>query len=647
MDLRSARATRPRAGDALESELYSSSGLRWRIDRRPALVFADRGRLLKGPERVQRVASRHLPPPPSRRPGAREPTQAPPAYAFGPFSLDPGERLLRREGRAIPLTPKAIHVLLVLVENAGRPLDKEELLQAVWPDSVVEENTLARNISTLRRALGEKLGRHAYVVTIPGRGYRFVAPVSRALDSLAVLPFADAGSDPETESLGDGITESLIDSLSRLPKLRVVPRTTVFRCKDRRADPLALGRELDVQALVTGHVAMQGESIVVKAELVEVASERQLWGDRYRRKLSDIFAVQEEIAREISSTLHVRLSVDPPAPLMRRHTESSAAYQSYLLGRFHLGKRTLEAMTRARLYFEEAVERDPGYAKAHSGLADACALLASGADGERPPELVGKARAAARRSIELNPRLAEAHTSLAFILYHHDWAWSQAEREFVRALELDPDAATARHWYAMFLATMGRIGDALAEVQCALELDPLSLVINAALGRVLHFARRFEEAVQQYLRTLELDPSFAEAHFDLGMSYEELGLYSEAQRELESAATLSGGNPTQLAELARCHALSGNGSEARRLLERLKGAPAQPARIAFDAAYVHLALGDRTRALECLEEACERRCGALVYIRVDPALDGLRSETRFQALMRRVGLAAPGGDRPS
>jgi serine/threonine-protein kinase len=585
------------------------------------------------------VASKQLPSPSASGLGARRPTQAPPAYAFGPFRLDSGERLLRREGHAVRLTPKAIQVLLVLVENAGRPLDKDELLRAVWPDSVVEENTLARNISTLRRALGEKPGRPAYVVTIPGRGYRFAAPVSRALDSLAVLPFADTGTDAETESLGDGITESLIASLSRVPQLRVVPRTTVFRYKDRRADPLALGRELDVRALVTGQVTMQGESLVVKAELLEVASERQLWGDRYRRKLSDIFAVQEEIAREIAGTLHVRLGIDPPAPLTRRHTESSEAYQSYLLGRFHLGKRTREAMTRASLYFAAAVERDPRYARAHAGLADACALLASGTDGPRALELVDRARSAARRAIELEPTLAEAHTSLAFVLHHHDWAWSDAEREFERALELDPEAATARHWYAMFLATMGRTGEALEQVRSAQALDPLSLVINAALGRVLHFARRFEDAVQQYSRTLELDPSFAEAHFDLGMSYEEMGLYAEARRELEAAVTLSGANPTQLTELARCHALSGNASEACRLLQGLEQAPAQPATLAFDSAYVHLALGDRDRALERLEQACARRCGGLVYIQVDPALDGLRSEARFQELVRRVGLA--------
>lgn len=565
---------------------------------------------------------------------------SPPAYEFGPFRLDPGDRRLRRGGRAVPLTPKAVQILFALVEAAGRTLGKRELLGAVWPNAVVEENTLARNISTLRRALGEQAGDHEYVATIPGQGYRFVAPVRRRLDSIAVLPFSHVGPEPDpgTEALGDGIAECLIDSLSRLRDVRVLPRTSVFRYKGRDVDPLALGRELDVRALLTGQVAVMGESLIIKVELVDVASERQVWGDRYRRRLTDIFSLQEVLAREICERLHVRLGIDATEPLTRRHTGSSEAYQRYLLGRFHLGKRTRGAIASAISHFERAVDQDPGYALAFAGLADACALSASGADVERAPALVARARAAARKSIDLDETLAEGHASLAFVLFRHDWAWSDAESEFGRALELEPAAATAHHGYAMFLATMGRIDEAVAQIRRALEIDPLSLVVNAAFGRISHFGRRYDDAVEQYRRTLELDSNFAEAHFDLAMSFEEQGRYPEARRELEATIALSGADPTHLAELARCHALAGDRAEARRMLDSLWATSPRLATLPLDSAYVHLALGDKARALACLEEAYAGRCGRLVYLKVDPALDGLRSEESFQALLRRVGL---------
>ncbi|MCA1849770.1 MAG: winged helix-turn-helix domain-containing protein, partial [Acidobacteria bacterium] len=437
------------------------------------------------------------------------------SYEFGPFRLDTEERLLLREGRPVPLTPKAYEMLLALVERSGHIVGKEELLKEVWPEQFVEEGNLTQHVFALRRALGESREGPRYIETVPRRGYRFVAELRRppgggaetverrlgarafveepargeAIDSLAVLPLANACADPSWEYLSDGITESLINTLSQVPELRVVPRSTVFRYKGRDVDPQEAGRELGVRAALAGRVCQIGNMLIVQVDLIDVANQAQLWGEHYRREMSDIFDVQEEVAREIFGKLRVRLTSEQRRRLGKRQTESTEAYQAYLKGRYHWNKRTEDGLKKSTQYFQEAVEIDPAYAPAYAGLADSYALPAIAEYGLLPPrEGMPRAKAAASRALEVDETLAEAQTTLAHVRAFYDWDWPGAELEFLRAIELNPDYAFSHHWYALYLTAMGRHAEAIAEEGRAQEIDPLSLIINKNVGTILYYA---------------------------------------------------------------------------------------------------------------------------------------------------------------
>ena len=462
----------------------------------------------------------------------------------------------------------------------------------------------------------------------------------KAIDSLAVLPFANASGSPDLDYLADGIAETLIDSLARLPHLRVAPRTSALRYRRRDLDLQAVARDLDVRAALTGSVSLRGDELVIRTDLVDLARDAQLWGERYTRPGADILAVQEEIAEEISRQLRPHLSLEERKKIQRRHTRSAAAYHAYLRGRHHLAKRTPEGLARALEHFQEAVDKDPGYALAYTGIADAHTLFAAtGHAGLPPREAAVRARAAARRAIELDESLAEAHTSLAFLSFRLDWDFPEAERRFQRALELDPGNATTRHWHAIFFAAMGRIDEALAEIEHARRLDPLSLIIGTAAGRILHYARRYDDAIAQCRKTLEMDPGFAQARFDLAIAYDEVGRHAEAVTELEEAIRLGGRNTLYLAELARAHALGGRREDALRLLGELEALSARAHVSGYDLATVHVALGDREQALSWLARGYESRSTAMPYLKVDPSMDPLRDEPRFQDLLRKLGFS--------
>jgi eukaryotic-like serine/threonine-protein kinase len=460
----------------------------------------------------------------------------------------------------------------------------------------------------------------------------------RAIDSLAVLPFENLTSDPETEYLSDGITETLIHRLAQLPRLRVMARSTMFRYKGQPIDPQAIGRDLDVRAVLTGRVLQRGDALLIATELVDVADGSQLWGEQYNRQHADIFAVQDQIAKEISERLRIRLTGEDRKRLTKRHTEITEAYHLYLKGRYYWNKRTQEDIKKGIEYFNQAIEKDPSYALAHSGLADSYYLLASTAYGAFPSkEAFPRAKQAALKALQIDETLAEAHSSLAGVLTN-EWDWVAAEKEYKRSIQLNPAYATAHHFYAFYLAALGRLERALAEIKHAYKLDPLSLIINRDLGLIFYYARQPDRAIEQYQKTLELDPNFTLAHQALGRAYLVKGMHQEALAEIQEAARLSGESVVMSAALAHAYAATGQAAAARKILadltERSKQSFVSPSSIAV----IYAGLGDTENALRWLEQAFEERSVGLLTLKVHPIFDGLRPDPRFQDLLRRIGL---------
>ena len=459
---------------------------------------------------------------------------------------------------------------------------------------------------------------------------------SRGIASLAVLPFVNAGSGPEGEYLSDGMTESIIYSLTKLPGLRVVPRTTVFRYKMSEKDLSTIARELKVKAIVTGRVSLRGRQLVVQAELVDAARDAQLWGERYTRAFSDVFAVQEEMATAISSSLQLRLSGEDRARLARRPTESSEAYESYLKGRHYWNKRTIDGFTRATEYFQEAIERDPRFVLAHAGLADTFNVL--GYYNALPPKTAyPRAKAAATRALDLDPALAEAHASLGYATLFFDRNWAAAEQFFRAAITHNPKYPSAHQWYGWYLLVMGRFGDMVAEMQQAHELDPLSLIINDHLGYALSLSGRHEEAIVQLQQTLELDSAFSLTHLRLGLEYRLVGRLEEGVREIERAVEMSQGR-IGLGYLGQAYGADGDALAARGILDRIVSGSETKYTSPLDRALVHDGLGQVDAVFVCLGQALEDRVSDLVRLRVLPWSDAVRRDARFGDVCRRVGL---------
>ena len=461
--------------------------------------------------------------------------------------------------------------------------------------------------------------------------------VSKIVGSLAVLPFENASGDPEHEYLSDGITGSLINILATLPKLRVMAQSTVSRYKGREIDPQAIGRELNVRAVLTGRIMQRGGSLRVGTELVDVVTGSQLWGAQYDRKPDDIFAVQDDISNEISGKLRLQLTGAEKKRLTKRHTEDAEAYQLYLKGRHHWNRWTEEGFYKAIEYFQQAIEKDRSYALAYTGVADSYVLL--GWNSYLPSEVAfPKGKVAAMTALRLDPDLAEAHTSWAALLWLHDWQWKEAQTEFKRSLELAPTYPTANHWYAEYVMTMGRHEEAIARIKNGQELDPLSLIINVAVGWSLYFAHRYDEALEQLRRTVELDPNYPVTYWILGLLLRKMGCYELAIAEGEKAVKLSGGSPLMRAALAHTFASAGRTTEALQVLDDLTTLAKQKYVAPYFIAGIHVGLGENDRAIEYLEKSYDEHSHWLIYLHMDPSMDGLRDDPRFQDLLRRVGL---------
>ena len=461
--------------------------------------------------------------------------------------------------------------------------------------------------------------------------------VSKNIDSLAVLPFENASRDPEREYLGDGIAGSLINTLATVPKLRVMAQSTVVRYKGRTIDPQAVGRELNVRAVLTGRIMQSGESLRIGTELVDVATGSRLWGAQYDRKLGDIFAIQDEISDEISGKLRLKLTRAEKKRLTKRQTDDPEAYRLYLRGRHHWDRWTEDGFHKAIECFQQAVERDPSYALAQAGVAEAYVLL--GWNGYLPPkDAFPKGKIAAMRALRLDPDLGEAHTPLAAVLWLHDWQWQGAQEEFTRSLELNPAYPTANHWYAEYLMTMGWHAEALARMKSSQELDPLSLIISVAIGWAHYMGRQYDLAIEQLRRTVELEPHYPVTYWILGQLLRKMGHYESAITEGEKGVKLSGGSPLMSAALAQTLASAGKRDQALQILGELTTLARQRYVASYFFAEIHVGLGETERAIDYLEKAYEEHSHWLIYLHIDPSMDNLRSHPRFQDLLRRIGL---------
>jgi serine/threonine-protein kinase len=457
------------------------------------------------------------------------------------------------------------------------------------------------------------------------------------IESIAVLPFATEGA-AEAEYLGDGIAESLINSLSQVRALKVTARATAFRYKGRDVLPRIVGRELGVRAVLTGRVAQRGDLLTVQVDLVDAGDDSQMWGEQYSRPRGDMVALQQDLAREVSEKLRLRLTGEEQRRLARRPTDSAAAYEDYLKGRYHVAKRQPDEVAKAISYFQAAIENDSAFALAWVGLADAHLITTATMVGTLPPgEALPKAKAAAQRALELDDELAEAHTSLAHTAFHL-FDFETAEREHRRSLALNPAYPTAHHWYALKLAATGHLDQSIAELRRAQELDPLSLIITAIRGWPLYLKRDYDGAIGQYRRAIDMDRGFLAAHYWLGLALAAKQMGDEAIAEERQAVELSSGITEARAALAYVEAACGRQAEARRLLRELEADRERHYVSGYVLAAVYAVLGEKQRAFEWLEDAYQERSPWLLWLRLDPRLDPIRSDPRYDDLLRRVGI---------
>ena len=467
---------------------------------------------------------------------------------------------------------------------------------------------------------------------------RHGVPLPR-IESLAVLPLENISGDKEQEYFADGMTDALIAELGQIGSLRVISRTSVMRFKGARPQGglEEIARQLKVDALIEGSVLRSGDRVRVTAQLIGAVPERHLWARSYERDLRDVLSLQGEIARSIADEVRAKLTPDVQARLTRARPVNPEAYQAYLRGRYYWNRRTADALKKAVEYLQEASEKDPGYALAYAGLSDSYALLAP-YSGLPPKEAFTKAEAAAMKALEIDEQLAEAHASLAFVQQSYELNWLGAEREFKRAIELNPNYATAHHWYALYLVCLGRIEEAKVEIQRALQLDPLSLVINSAAGRVLYLARQYDQAIEQYRKTLEMDQNFFPPLREIGMPYEQKGQYREAITAFQKARAMAPDDMYVAGWLGHAYAISGNRAEAQRLLDKLQERSQKRYVPAYSRSVIFTGLGNKDQAFEWAQKAYEEREEWLGYLKVEPAFDPLRSDPRFQDLLRRMNL---------
>ncbi|MFB3922731.1 MAG: winged helix-turn-helix domain-containing protein [Terriglobia bacterium] len=566
-------------------------------------------------------------------------------FRLGHWTVEPSLNSISSAEQTTRVQPKTMQVLVHLAERPSEVVTKDDLMRAVWADTFVTDDVLTRAISELRRVFGDDSKEPRFIETIPRSGYRLIAPVEKHLrhpriSSMAVLPFAHRGGEPELEYLSDGLTECLIHLLSQFPELRVLARSTVFRYKGREIEARDVGCELKVDAVLSGRVVQQGENLKIVVDLVDVRNGWLLWGKQLPLRWAEILETEEGIAEEIATALRLRLFGGGRKASPRRHTPDVEAYRLFLRARY-LWHQGTEALVRQAIgLFEQSIARDSHFALAYAGLAECYSFLGCQIDyGSLPPVEAGpKAEAAARKALELDDTLAPAHSSLASVMKNFHWNWKEAEREFRRASALAPHYPKARQSYADLMVTFGRMDEAMAAIERAHELDPFSATINTDAGSIAYLARDYDRAIQRLRLTLDLQPDYVPAHTLLGLVYEQMGKYAEARAEFETALSLCQDNELPAAVVGRAlaarNSLNQGGVEELHKLAERRYVPA----CWFAAAYIRL--GQFDAAFEWLEKAYAEKSNWLNYLRVDPLFDPLRDDPRFQELVRRMNFPA-------
>ncbi len=648
-------------------------------------------------------------------------------YEFGPFRLDSAKRLLTRDGRPIPLQPKTFDTLLVLVRNSQKVVLKDDLLNAVWADTFVEESNLTQNVFMLRKALGDTDAERRYIITVPGRGYRFaesvravaqpehtpaesqlprtqiglatlptsldpyaVAPASHLPPSLpapsvpaiptarlrsritpaalllaalftialllwrhystpqaaspprimlAVMPFQNLTGDPEQEFFADGVTEEITTQLGRLrpEQLGVIARTSVMPYKRTNERTDQIGRELAVQYLLEGSFRRTADRVRITAQLIRVNDQSHLWAQDYDRSVQDVLTMQDDVAASVAREIQIRLTPQQLTALHRPRPVDPQAYEDYLKGRFFWNQRTENGFRKAIEHFDAAIAKDPNYARAYAGLADVYVLMGGYAYAPQSYALP-KAKAAALKALALDDQLPEAYTSLGLILMQSDWNWLDSQKNYQRALELDPNYAVAHHWYGDgYLAIVGRSDDSIAELRKAHELDPLSSIIQVDLAKQLCFAGHQAQALEQFQKILEVRPDYAQALYYLSQCYTKNRDYPQAIAVAEKMIALEP-NPTFTAWLAYNYALSGRRTEALRIADQLREASRRTFIDPPSIAHIYIALGDHDQAFFWLEKGFNERSPYMLSLRHGWLYDPVRADPRYLDLARRVGL---------
>ena len=568
------------------------------------------------------------------------------SYQFGRYRLQSPLGLLYRGTEIAPLPPKAAQVLLVLLENCGEVVTKAELLKRAWQDAIVEEGSLTRAISVLRKALGAAADGRNVIATISKRGYRFTAPVRVSEQPvhneekkvlLAVLPFDNLSPDPGQEYFSDGLTEEMITNLSRLnpERLGVIARTSAMMFKGTKKRISHIGTELGVHYVLAGSVRRMGNQLRISAQLIRVNDETHVWAKSYARSLGDVLKLQSEVARSIAAEIQIKLTPRGERTLRQDVEVSPEAYESYLRGRHSWNKRTEEGMRKSIAHYEQAIHLCPDYAMAHAGVADSYVMLAC--RGMVPAkDTLRKAKAAARQAIDLDDGLGVAHASLAHVRLH-DWDWVGLEKDFRQAIDLDPSQAIAYYWFGEYLMSMGRPEEAIAVTHEAHRIDPLSPVIGSSVAMILYLARNYDRALEVAERTREIHPEHFLPHLRMGLILLQKGAHARAIAELKTAVALSGKSTETVAALGAAFAAAGKSKQAKQLLSQLERSQQRHYVLPYNIAKIHAAAGNKSKAFDWLERAYEEANPDLIELNSEPIFDSIRGDSKFSALMRRVG----------
>ena len=568
---------------------------------------------------------------------------------FGAYELDQQAGELRKDGVRIRLQDQPLQILRLLLEQPGKIITREELRQKIWPsDTFVDfDHGINNAIKRLREALGDTAETPRFVETLPKRGYRFIAPIggvamkmissNAPIESIAIFPFETASSDPDTDYLAIGIPGSVTHALSQSSSLRVISWRRA--ANEERSDPLAIGRKLGVRTVLTGRIWQRANKLRLHVDLLDTANGEEIWGEQYDSELTELFSVQDTISRQVSRKLRLTMTGETENRFIKRYTENIDAYQLYVRARRWLDKRSTEGFRRGVEYLSQAIQSDPTYAPAHAELAQCISIPCY--YGSVDPDLAfPKARARALRALEIDPDLAEGHAALGLIFQTYDWNWTAAEKEYLRAIELNPNYATAHYHYSYLLAESGRFEEAIHEAREALSRDPMSALLNGGLAFVLMLARQYDRCITQAVTASEVDPNMTLCSMILGTAYGQQGQHATAIEHYEKGIGLGGMLALQKAFIGHLLGRSGDAAKARSILSELEELSRKTYVPSFAAAVVYTGLGEHRLAIEAVEKGCDRRETDLVFVKVWPHFDPIRDDPRFQEVVRRVGLNA-------